>query len=419
MRWLSEVLVLAAGVFCLAVSIPVEAIDVTLTPIGTPTWQPVDFHLVAAPLGNFDDDFAEFFQTQQTLMPPPNHVWIPGLANPGPGAPHPSPYDHEIGDGVVSSGFVERTVFSVSEFRLPSGVWLVCMIVPGTNSPKGSSPDFASGPIIPNSIMPIVLSGETTRDGTSFDNNWGFTTPDLNTITNPATGQLFDVGGWSHFQQVFAETLEFTTASPTPPAVGMYQFNFTLLDHVGNGWNIAAPFRVVNRDLAITSIKPPSKIALTASKPSQTRFVTVTVQNRSPQTEIISALNSLVSLEVHSLSTNCPDLTPILLTNAPQKKLPVALKPKGKFNVVFSVTFTTNCIPDRLASTKISPHADYSYIAHLPTDDHTDDDICPRAPQGIDPNPDGKIIDLGCGGKTTNRLLGADVLTDVTCPTCP
>jgi hypothetical protein len=34
-------------------------------------------------------------------------------------------------------------------------------------------------------------------------------------------------------------------------------------------------------------------------------------------------------------------------------------------------------------------------------------------PHGVDPNPDGKIKDNGCGGKTVTGALGGDILTDV------
>jgi hypothetical protein len=67
-------------------------------------------------------------------------------------------------------------------------------------------------------------------------------------------------------------------------------------------------------------------------------------------------------------------------------------------------------------------HEDLRYIARvhheaidgLP-DGHPPDDVCPHdaLPGGVDPFPDDKIKDKGCGGKKPDGTLGADVLTDV------
>ena len=105
---------------------------------------------------------------------------------------------------------------------------------------------------------------------------------------------------------------------------------------------------------------------------------------------------------------------------------PRTLKPKQKLNVFFTVTFSTNCVPDAAKSTKTDPgHEDFSYAAHvnhvaLPggiADTHPEDDTCPHGPiVGGDPNPDPAkpIKDKGCGGKDPDtHLLGAPVFTDV------
>lgn len=101
----------------------------------------------------------------------------------------------------------------------------------------------------------------------------------------------------------------------------------------------------------------------------------------------------------------------------PQKKLPLILKSKGKLNVFFDVTF--DCAND---PAKGAGHQDFRYIATVHheaidgvADVHPDCDICPRAPLpgGVDPNPNGKIKDKGCGTKQPSGQLGGDVLTDV------
>jgi hypothetical protein len=177
-------------------------------------------------------------------------------------------------------------------------------------------------------------------------------------------------------------------------------------------------------DFAVIGLKPPKKITLTSKKPSITSSVTVQIQNRSPVSEVISnavVLTNLVTLSVQRVTNTCPDLTATLRLPT---KFPLTLKSKGKLTVAFQVTFSTNCVPDSLATTKTAPHNDYRYVAtvhHTAIDSQSDShpacDTCPRGPLptvgNLDPYPDGKIKDKGCGGKWPDKTLGADVLTDV------
>jgi hypothetical protein len=166
------------------------------------------------------------------------------------------------------------------------------------------------------------------------------------------------------------------------------------------------------RDLAVTSIKAPKKVTLTAKKTPLTQIVGVQIQNRSPHTEVISnatALDNLVTLSVEAITNTCSGLTPTL--HVPTK-LPITLKPKGKLTVLFDVTFSTNCVPDPLPTTKTGSHNDYRYSATVNLsavgglDTNPANDDCPRP-------PDPATGDKGCGSKNPGGSLGADVLTDV------
>jgi uncharacterized repeat protein (TIGR01451 family) len=185
---------------------------------------------------------------------------------------------------------------------------------------------------------------------------------------------------------------------------------------------------VVAHDMAIVSIKAPATVQLSANTTSVTKLVKVTIQNRSPVDEMITAatVSNLVTLLVTSSHTNSPCVAPVavLHTGPPQKALPVTLKPKQKFTVVFDVTF--NCATDPAKATAQEPlHYDFSYSATVNRavlDNQPDadpyDDICPRermpTPGNLDPFPDGKIRDLGCGGKYSNSSSsGGPVTTDV------
>ena len=58
--------------------------DVELESFGRPIWKPVDCHLVSAEIGTAGSGYAEYFETLQSLLPPPRHVPIEALGI-GPG----------------------------------------------------------------------------------------------------------------------------------------------------------------------------------------------------------------------------------------------------------------------------------------------------------------------------------------------
>jgi hypothetical protein len=188
----------------------------------------------------------------------------------------------------------------------------------------------------------------------------------------------------------------------------------------GHTFTVTQAAAATPHDLAVLSIKPPKKITLTSKKPSITSPVTVQIQNRGPVSEVISSttvLGDVVTLSVESVTNTCSGLTPTLV---PPTKFPITLKSKAKLTVAFNVTFSTNCVPDSLATTKTASHNDYRYIATVHTeaidgiaDSFTADDTCPHGPLGSVPYGTGTTVDKGCGGKNPDGTLGADVLTDV------
>jgi len=176
------------------------------------------------------------------------------------------------------------------------------------------------------------------------------------------------------------------------------------------------------RDLAVIGLKAPKRVKLSAKHPERVGKVKVSIQNRGPETETISSpavLEELVTLDVESIVGDCPSPAVELV---PPKKFPITLKSKKKLNVKFEVTF--DCANDPEKTSKKSPdHDDFGFEAALhrevlddQADTHLVDDMCPRPPLagGVDPNPNGKIKDYGCGGKIAKKNLGAPVVTDVT-----
>jgi hypothetical protein len=171
-------------------------------------------------------------------------------------------------------------------------------------------------------------------------------------------------------------------------------------------------------DLAVTAIKPSKAVTLTAAQPVQTKYVKVTIQNRSSHDETIpdwTTLQELVTLEVESLGQTCPSPVAVLVEGPPQRPLPATLKPKQKFTVVYKVTY--DCANDPAKNIE----GDFRYIATVDrevldsiADMDPSDDVCPRnAPVGGMDLLTSSIKDKGAGGKKLDGTLGTDVLTDV------
>jgi hypothetical protein len=217
---------------------PAQQSVVRLERVGEPIWRPVDFHVFSAPIGTPETGFEEFVTTALSLLPPPNHRLHPQLLV-GPGDPHAAPYDKELAQGVAALGFEERRVFGASEFTGVNGIYLVWMVVPDPGT-TGSSPDFASGPIIPNTLFPITITGVSTRNNELFDAALANSTvPALN---DPSLTPPFDVEGHSHFPFFIAEATIFGPGDVGP--AGNYKYTISMTDQEGNGWTIHAHYVV-------------------------------------------------------------------------------------------------------------------------------------------------------------------------------
>ncbi|NOT85950.1 MAG: hypothetical protein HOP02_14475 [Methylococcaceae bacterium] len=225
---------------------------VKLTPIGHPIWKPVDVHLFSASIG-FGPDYAEFSVTQGQLLPPPNHEPHPQLGI-GPGTQHLPPYDAEFAHGIVQQGFCDSMHFNTSSFTNSQGVWLVWMNVPAPGA-TGSSPDFVSGSIIPNSLFPIHVSGIDLHNGKVFSTLADFEVPALDESLDPP----FNVEGHSHFPIFMADSADF--GPPGAKLPGNYAYKISMTDTSGSGWQIEAHF-----ELSRTSISKQNRCRYTDSE---------------------------------------------------------------------------------------------------------------------------------------------------------
>lgn len=217
----------------------------TITQVGNPTWTVTDIHLFSAPAEPFG---TVAVGTANAILSP--HFTINGSGVIVPNPPDPGPYNTEIASGLARLGIPSRSTFTPQDLAgTPNGIWLAYMLVPGPGSPTGSSPDYASGPIIPEATLPIVATEEVLRDGTHFDSG-GAITRALSTLG-------FTVDGSSHRPQILENDL-LTADNPlglTPNELtGHYQIDVALRDAQGNGYNIVVPFDV--------TVPEPSSLAL-------------------------------------------------------------------------------------------------------------------------------------------------------------
>jgi hypothetical protein len=208
---------------------------ITVTPVGSPTWTPTDFHIFSNDLSTADP-VTDFFNTISSLLPPPNHQPHPDLGI-GPGSPHGPPYDTELSDGMVANNYMDSQLFGPADFDgQPNGVYFVFMNIPSPGA-VGSSPDFAAGPIIPNSLFPISVAAPFFHEGVEVAVD-AFAVPPLDNNLNPP----FNVDGFSHFPLFFGWNSSFLAGTPL---TGNFEWRVSMRDQQVNGYDIIAPFNVV------------------------------------------------------------------------------------------------------------------------------------------------------------------------------
>jgi hypothetical protein len=120
---------------------------------------------------------------------------------------------------------------------------------------------------------------------------------------------------------------------------------------------------ISSNNIGIISIKPPKNINLKGAGPSLTKNVKVQIQNLGSSNLVISSasdLSGLVSVTLSNVQdSGCTPPTASLHQGGPNK--PKTIKPNGKLNLIFDVTFDpAGCVPDPL---KGAGHQDFSYAA--------------------------------------------------------
>ena len=202
--------------------------QIQLTKIGAPVWKPVDFQLFSAPASPFDQEYGQVYNALLPYDTPTATTYTP----------HASPYDNELSAGMIAGGYVSQSVFTADEITLnPNGVYFAFMLVPDPGI-TSSSRDFASGPVIPNSLFPIASNVDAWLDGILVDRLPG---ADALTAIQPRDIAFQGTSHLESLQVIWHPWDDDLTVGP----VGSYDLRVSIRDASGSGWDVLAPFLVI------------------------------------------------------------------------------------------------------------------------------------------------------------------------------
>lgn len=206
---------------------------VSLTKLKNPTWKPTGCQLIAANVGRVANGPQESINLINSLLP--NHAFSSTDNLPAPKTAHAPPYDGEFAKGVAALGLTSQRVFPAADWTAPRAIMLLCLMVPDSGAPMGSSPDFAAGPILPNSLFPLLSSGSLSRGSTVVDSEFPGSWPALGQLHPPLSQD-----GWSHLVNSWWDNTDYVASL----GAGSYRYDFRIEDSLSNGWTISVPFTV-------------------------------------------------------------------------------------------------------------------------------------------------------------------------------
>lgn len=204
----------------------------TLTMVGTPIFEFADYQIYSGPQGTASDG-GPAIATLETVWSA--HLYSDALNVVGPDTAHAGPYAGEVSAGLRAAGIDPGNNFPMSDWEEPLGLFISTVMVPRAGAPTGASPDFASGPIIPDTIFPITVGGSLSKEGTVIDGT--FVDTPYPTIDEAAPGAGAD--GWSHMPLNWGNSTTYVAGTP-----GAYTFDMHVRDKDGNGWDAAVPFTI-------------------------------------------------------------------------------------------------------------------------------------------------------------------------------
>jgi aldose sugar dehydrogenase len=164
---------------------------------------------------------------------------------------------------------------------------------------------------------------------------------------------------------------------------------------LGEVWRIRGG--MATHDLAMTSLKPPKKVAFTPDPKLKT--LKLSLRNLGTATETIAdqqELDDLIDVTITSIGVGCEEDLPVVTRQPPKDGLPFTWAPNRKLTIGLDIAW--DCINDPLATTKTEDHDDFTLEATVDLsalgeiDGDTGNDACPRA---------ATADDKGCGKMST------------------
>jgi sugar lactone lactonase YvrE len=234
---------------------------------------------------------------------------------------------------------------------------------------------------------------------------------------------------------------DFTTATPntggldagsieSPRRIAPAANNDIYVIDLGNN----RALKYVAHDLAVLKVTAPATVGVDTGGPV-TKPVTVQIQNRGSLPEVLPSLavlgngttTGLVRLTVSLVDNDSETCQPAIVALHPTKNATIfsggakTIKRKAKLTIHYLVTYECDN-PAVKMSTDTTP-GDYSHTATVfrsllgDADSHGEDDGCPRFALDTfghrDPNPDGTIVDKGCGARQPDGTFGKPILTNI------
>lgn len=200
--------------------------------VGAPSWQTAELAVFGAPIGATSNDI--FTQTTNAVFGP-NHAYDPVSNVTRAFTPHAGPYDRELEAGILRAGFRSTGCLRLSELAAPNGFAIAMNLVPSpTAAVRKSFESPTAGPVV--SFGALNIAADLYIDGVLVD-------PHLDNEFPSAAEVYFDptIEGYAHLFLIFSES---TTYAPL--TVGLYRFDVSLDDGVGNRTFNSLTFKVVD-----------------------------------------------------------------------------------------------------------------------------------------------------------------------------
>lgn len=230
-------------------------VEVEVTPIKDALWEPTDFVIFSAGVG----EFRLATKVYNCLQDPLEHTYDVenSLYLPVIDGPHDGPYETEMSEGVVACGWESSRLLEPEDLydgedptgtspstagtedyvEVGSGVFFGFTLVPTEDAPLGRTIDFDEGPLITASSFPISVdldflrSTPTDPEGELVDYRRDMIHPRLKELGVPGMGL-------SHVPWVFLETS--SLLPPGTDTAGVFRWQLSLRDARGTGYDLSA-----------------------------------------------------------------------------------------------------------------------------------------------------------------------------------